>query len=114
MFSSLFPLSCCVVLDKRGWGLYNSVCASLLCFPGFGGFTAKINLQGKPSLTDAQAVACLVSAHEFLTLRIPLLAGRLYDDAENMRAAHLAVVNQAFVKQFLGDGNAIEKNHSQD
>jgi len=31
-------------------------------------------------------VACLVSAHEFLTLRIPLLAGRVYDEAENMRA----------------------------
>jgi predicted permease len=76
-------------------------------FPGFGGFNAKIELQGKPSLTDAQAVACLVSAHEFLTLRIPLLAGRLYDDAENMRAAHLAVVNQTFVKQFIGDGNPI-------
>jgi predicted permease len=76
-------------------------------FPGFGGFNAKIELQGKPSLTDAQAVACLVSAHEFLTLRIPLLAGRLYDDAENMRAAHLAVVNQTFVKQFIGDANPI-------
>ena len=76
-------------------------------FPGFGGFNAKIELQGKPSLTDAQAIACLVSAHEFLTLRIPLLAGRLYDDAENMRAAHVAVVNQTFVRQFIGDGNAI-------
>lgn len=76
-------------------------------FPGFGGFNAKIELQGKPSLTDAQAVACLVSAHEFLTLRIPLLAGRLYDDPENMRAAHVAVVNQTFVKQFVGDGNPI-------
>jgi len=76
-------------------------------FPGFGGFNAKIELQGKPSLTDAQAVGCLVSAHEFLTLRIPLLAGRLYDDPENMRAAHVAVVNQAFVKQFIGDSNPI-------
>jgi predicted permease len=76
-------------------------------FPGFGGFNAKIELQGKPSLTDAQAVGCLVSAHEFLTLRIPLLAGRLYDDAENLRAAHVAVVNQAFVKQFIGDGNPL-------
>jgi predicted permease len=76
-------------------------------FPGFGGFNAKIELQGKPSLTDAQAVGCLVSAHEFLTLRIPLLAGRLYDEAENMRAAHVAVVNQAFVKQFIGDGNPL-------
>jgi len=76
-------------------------------FPGFGGFNAKIEIQSKPSLTDAQAVGCLVSPHEFMTLRIPLLAGRVYDDAENMRAAHLAVVNQAFVKQFLGDTDPI-------
>jgi len=72
-------------------------------FPGFGGFNAKIEIQGKPSLTDAQAVACLVSPHEFMTLHIPLLAGRLYDDSENLRAAHVAVVNQAFVKRFMGD-----------
>jgi hypothetical protein len=76
-------------------------------FPGFGGFNAKIEVQGKPSLTDAQALGCLVSPHEFMTLRIPLLAGRVYDDAENLRAAHLAVVNQSFVKQFLGGGDAI-------
>ncbi len=76
-------------------------------FPGFGGFNAKIEVQSKPSLTDAQAVGCLVSPHEFITLRIPLLAGRVYDDAENMRAAHVAVVNQSFVKQFLGDSDPI-------
>src|SRR6266478_5576101 len=76
-------------------------------FPGFGGFNTKIELQGKPSLTDAQAVACLVSPQEFLTLRIPLLAGRVYGDAETMRGAHLAVVNQAFVKQFMGDTDPI-------
>ncbi len=74
-------------------------------FPGFGGFTAKIEVQGKPSLTDAQAVLCLASPQEFLTLRIPLLAGRVYDEAETMRAAHFAVVNQSFVKQFIGDGD---------
>ena len=76
-------------------------------FPGFGGFNAKIELQSKPSLTDAQAVGCLVSPQEFLTLRIPLLAGRVYDDAESMRGAHLAVVNQSFVKQFMGDTDPI-------
>jgi predicted permease len=76
-------------------------------FPGFGGFNAKIELQSKPSLTDAQAVGCLVSPQEFLTLRIPLLAGRVYDDAETMRGAHLAVVNQSFVKQFMGDTDPI-------
>ena len=76
-------------------------------FPGFGGFTAKIEVQGKPSLTDAEAMLCLVSPREFLTLRIPLRVGRVYDDSENMRAAHLAVVNQAFAKQFVGDGDPI-------
>jgi len=76
-------------------------------FPGFGGFTAKIEVQGKPSLTDAQAMLGLVSPQEFLTLRIPLLAGRVFDEAETLRAAHFAVVNQAFVKQFIGDGDPI-------
>jgi len=79
-------------------------------FPGFGGFTAKVEVQGKPSLTDAQAMFCLVSPQEFLTLRIPLLAGRVYDEAETMRAAHLAVVNQSFVKQYVGDDNPIGKS----
>jgi predicted permease len=79
-------------------------------FPGFGGFRAKAEVQGKPSLTDAQAMFCLVSPYEFLTLRIPLLAGRVYDQAETMRAGHLAVVNQAFVKQFMGDGDPIGQN----
>ncbi len=76
-------------------------------FPGFGGFNAKIELQSKPSLTDAQAVGCLVSPQEFLTLRIPLLAGRVYDDSEVMRGAHLAVVNQSFVKQFLSGSDPV-------
>jgi len=76
-------------------------------FPGFGGFNAKIELQSKPSLTDAQAVGCLVSPQEFLTLRIPLLAGRVYDDSEVMRGAHLTVVNQSFVKQFLSGSDPI-------
>ena len=79
-------------------------------FPGFGGFTAKAEVQGKPSLTDAQAMFCLVSRYEFLTLRIPLLAGRVFDAAETERAAHLAVVNQAFVKQFIGNADPIGQN----
>src|SRR5256885_12630242 len=50
---------------------------------------------------------CLVSPQEFLTLRIPLLAGRVYNETENMHAAHLAVVNQTFAKQFFGDRDPI-------
>jgi predicted permease len=76
-------------------------------FPGFGGFTAKIQVQSKPQLVDAQAMLCAVSPHEFSTLRIPLLAGRIFNDSETMRAAHVALVNQTFVKQFLPDGDPV-------
>jgi predicted permease len=71
-------------------------------FPGFGGFNAKIEVQSKPTLTDAQAVLTLISPQLLATLRIPLLRGRIFDDAESKRAAHLAMVNQAFVNQYLG------------
>jgi predicted permease len=72
-------------------------------FPGFGGFTAKVEIQSRPTLTDSQAVLSLISPQLISTLRMPLLRGRIFDDAESRRGAHLAMVNQAFVKQYLGD-----------
>ncbi len=84
-----------------------SASVSTSWFPPFGGFDAKIEIRSKPSLTGANALLALVSPYEFATLRIPLLSGRIFNDAEVGRAAHLALVNQAFVKQFLPDGNPI-------
>jgi predicted permease len=69
--------------------------------PGLGGFSAKIELQSRPSLTDAQAHLALASPEIFSTMRVPLLAGREFTDAEVLRAAHVALVNQAFVKQYF-------------
>ncbi len=76
-------------------------------FPGFGGFNAKIEIQSKPTLTDAQAVLTLISPQLLSTLRVPLLRGRIFDDAESRRAAHLAMVNQAFVTQYLSGADPI-------
>jgi predicted permease len=84
-----------------------SVSVSTAWFPPFGGFNAKIELRSKPALNGANAVLALVSPHEFATLRIPLLAGRIFSDAEVGRAAHLALVNQAFVKEFLAGADPI-------
>jgi len=84
-----------------------SVSVSTSWFPPFGGFNAKIELRSKPTLNGANAVLALVSPHEFATLRIPLLAGRIFSDAEVGRAAHLALVNQAFVKEFLAGADPI-------
>jgi len=76
-------------------------------FPGFGGFSAKVEVQSRPDLTDAQAVLTLISPQLLSTLRVPLLTGRIFDDGESRRAAHLALVNQAFVKQYFGDRDPI-------
>ena len=75
--------------------------------PPFGGFNAKIELRSKPTLTGAEAQLDLVSPQEFSTLHVPLLTGRIFDDAELHRGAHLALVNQAFAKQYFPESNTI-------
>jgi putative ABC transport system permease protein len=72
--------------------------------PGWGrNFDTKIEIQSKPTLTDSQAMLALISPQSLAVLRMPLLRGRVFDSAEVRRKAHLAMVNQAFVKQYLGD-----------
>lgn len=79
----------------------SSAAVSTTWLPPFGGFYASIEIQGKPSLGDAKAVLGLVSPQIFSTLHVSLLGGRMFDDAELMRGGHVALVNQAFVKQFF-------------
>jgi predicted permease len=76
-------------------------------FPPFGGFRGKIDIRSKPSLTGAEAMLGLISPQEFDAFRVPLMKGRVFNDAEVSRGAHLAVVNQSFVKQFLSEGDPI-------
>lgn len=70
-------------------------------FPPFGGFTAPIEVQGHAVPAGAQAMLGLVGADEFRVLRVSLLKGRVFDQNEVTRAAHLAVVNRAFVNEYL-------------
>jgi predicted permease len=76
-------------------------------FPPFGGFSGSIEIRSQPSLTGAQALLALVSPQVFATFQTPLIAGRLFNDAEVVRAAHVALVNQAFTKEFLGGADPI-------
>jgi predicted permease len=85
----------------------SSASVSTTYFPPFGGFNAKVEVRSQPTLSNPDAMLGLVSPEEFATLRIPLMEGRLFDDSEVKRGAHLAVVNQAFVKQFLAGHDAI-------
>jgi predicted permease len=85
----------------------SSASVSTTYFPPFGGFNAKVEVRSQPNLSNPDAMLGLVSPEEFSTLHIPLMEGRLFDDSEVKRGAHLAVVNQAFVKQFLAGHDAI-------
>ena len=49
----------------------------------------------------------LVSPELFSTLHVALLTGRVFDQTEVMNAAHRALVNQAFVKEYLADRNPL-------
>ena len=69
--------------------------------PGTWGFFTKIEIQGKPALTDAQAVFSPVSSQLLSVLRVPLLRGRVFSSAEVGQLAHVAMVNQTFVNQYL-------------
>jgi predicted permease len=53
--------------------------------------------------------ANMVSPEYFAVLRIPLLAGRLWDQAEVGRGARLAVINQTMARQYWPNGDAIGK-----
>jgi hypothetical protein len=75
--------------------------------PPFEAFTTKVELEGRTNLGGAQAELTLVSPEEFETLRIPLLAGRVFNGAERARAAHLALVNQSFVRRYLPTGDPV-------
>jgi predicted permease len=76
-------------------------------FPPFGGFDAIVEVRGMPTLASPHAVLCLASPQILETLRMPLVSGRNFDDVDVSRAAHVALVNQAFVKQLLGDRNPL-------
>lgn len=77
---------------------------STIWSPGtWGGNLRKVEIQSKPALTDAQAVFTPISPQILAVLRVPLMRGRIFSTAEVLRLAHVALVNQAFVKQYLGD-----------
>ena len=77
--------------------------AEATSLPPFGGFESKVEIPGKSAPDEWRAQVELSSEGYFATLRIRLLRGRTFDQSEVNGARKLAVVNQAFAKQYLGD-----------
>src|SRR5258708_37884724 len=49
----------------------------------------------------------MVSQEYFPLLRIPLLEGRIWDQAEDYRGASVAVVNQTLARRYFPGGDAV-------
>ena len=75
--------------------------------PPMQAYTVKTEIEGKQELTGIQSQVVLTTPEMFATLGIPLVQGRDFTQAEMMRGAHVALVNQAFVHKYLGNGDPL-------
>jgi predicted permease len=77
-----------------------AVAVSTDATPPYAGAEVSFDLRGTSSQNRQQARACGVGPEYFSTLRVPLLAGRVWSAAENRQGGSVAVVNQTFARQF--------------
>ena len=75
--------------------------------PPSNGWRQNIEILGSTTAEKPEVRVNFVGPEYFPLLRIPLAQGRLWDHAENMRGAALAVINQTMAKQFWPNGDAI-------
>jgi len=77
--------------------------------PPYGGIRSDIEIPGKTHAEKWTALFQLCSEGYFGVLKIPLVDGRGFTEAEVAGARKLAVVNQTFVKKYLPNENPIGK-----
>ncbi len=75
--------------------------------PPDNGATNKFEILGKPAAEDQEARLNFVSHEYFPVLEIPLMQGRLWDDAETERGARVAVINETLAKRYFPAGDAV-------
>jgi len=75
--------------------------------PPQNGWIMGIEILGKPTTNPPIGSINLISPEYFAVLRIPLLRGRVWSDAENSSGAHIAVINRTLAQRYFPDGDAI-------
>jgi predicted permease len=67
------------------------------------------SLEVRTASTQADSMFTWVSPAYFRTMQIPFVAGRDFTDRDTTQSPPVAIVNQAFVRRFLGGGNPLGK-----
>ncbi len=75
--------------------------------PPHNGWNSPFEILGKPALEEQLGSINLVNPAYFATLRIPLVAGRLWSETENRNGAHVAVINRTLAQRYFANGDAI-------
>ena len=75
--------------------------------PPRNGWTIGFDILGVPATNTGMVSANLISPQYFAALRIPLLQGRIWSDAENSNGAHVAVINHTLAQRYFPNGDAI-------
>jgi len=69
---------------------------------------------GKETGQQDETDVVYVTPGYFGTLQMPVLAGRVFSDADGPNAQHVAVVNQAFARKFYRGGNPVGRYINKD
>jgi putative ABC transport system permease protein len=80
--------------------------------PAAGGGSVPVRIQGEPALPNNEqrsALNVVVTQNYFHTADVPLLSGRTFSDADDGAAPRVVVVNQEFIRRFLGNHDALGK-----
>jgi len=77
--------------------------------PPSNGNDTQVEIFGNATAEKPEVRLNAVSPEYFSLLRIPLSQGRVWDRAETMRGAPLAVINQTMARQYWPNGNAISQ-----
>jgi putative ABC transport system permease protein len=75
--------------------------------PPLNGNDSRFEIFGNASAEKPECRLNFISAEYFPALHISLVQGRVWDHAETMRAAPLALINQTLARQFWRNGDAI-------
>jgi predicted permease len=75
--------------------------------PPQNGWIMGIEILGRPANNPPMGSINLISPQYFDALRIPLLQGRIWSDAENFKGAHVAVINHTLAQRYFPNGDAI-------
>ncbi len=70
-------------------------------------WTEGVHIQGQSGKSTVQAQMLAVGPNFFATMKIPLLAGRILNEADMDTTQRAALVNESFVRKFLGGRNPI-------